>query len=69
MITRTLLLYIEHGIMVKICISLKGHNSAKNDLNQDSVSFTHMFNACIRCVVTFKFLIKYGVYRVSSIIR
>ena len=46
--------------MVKICMLFKGHNSAVmtliNDLNQNSVSSTHMVNACLNYVASFKCL-------------
>ena len=40
--------------MVKICMLFKGLSFCNNDLNQNSVSFIHMFNACLNCVESFK---------------
>ena len=35
---------------------LRGHNSANNDLDQNSTSFMHMSNAYLNCVASFQSL-------------
>ena len=42
--------------MVKICMTFEGTKFCNNDLNQSSVSFMHMFNACLNCIASFKSL-------------
>ena len=50
--TRTVIQYV----MVKISMLFCGIQFSDNDLNQNSVSFVHMFNACLNCIASFRSL-------------
>ena len=56
--------------MVNICMSFKGTLFSNNDLNQNSVSFMHMFNACLSCLASSNHCIKYvgGVTEIRTIL-
>lgn len=45
--TRTILLYITYENMFKTCMSFKGTSFYNYDLDRNSSSVMHMFNACM----------------------
>ena len=44
--------------LVKIFMSFKGSKFSSNDLDQNSVSFIHIVNACQSCVASFFYISK-----------